>query len=393
MDPALIQQATARYRDEIIALRRDLHQHAELSGEEVRTAQVVADRMAQAGLQVRTGVGGHGIIATLGEGEPCFLLRADMDALPLQEETGLPWASVNDGATHACGHDFHTAWLVGAALVLTDLGLPRGSVRFVFQPAEEAISGAARMIADGALDDPVPVACCGGHVWPDLPVGEIALRPGPNLAAADRFTITVTGAGTHGANPHKGHDPIPVAAEIILALQTLVSRRLDPIRSAVVSVCHMAAGSAFNIIPAEAVIGGTVRTLQPADRDMIEHTMGELAAGIAAAHQCAAQLDYGRGVPATITDVDMTALAGRAMISVLGADRVKHQDQLSMGGEDFSLFLERCPGALLWVGCTAPDAVDSKPLHHPGFVGDDGCLEPTMAALAAIALEALAPPK
>jgi len=390
MDTALLQRTVEKYHEEIIALRRDLHQHPEHSGAEERTARVVAERLRQAGLDVRTGVGGHGVIALLGAGEPCALLRADMDALPLQEVTGLPWASVHDGATHACGHDFHTAWLVGAALLLGDIGLPRGSVKFVFQPAEEAIAGAAGMIEQGALDDPTPMACCGAHVSPDLPAGQIALRPGPNLAAADRFTITVTGAGTHGANPHKGRDPIPVAAEIIQALQTLVARRLDPLNSAVVSVCRLAAGSAFNIIPAEAVLEGTVRTLLPADRDLIERALGELAAGIAGAHGCAARLQYVRGVPATITDAAITELAQCAMLRVLPAAQVRPQEHLSMGAEDFSLFLERCPGALLWVGSADPSGEPSKPLHHPGFVGDEGCLEPAMLALAAIALEVLA---
>lgn len=389
MDPALLQRTTARHLDEVIALRRDLHQHPELSGAEERTARVVAERLRQAGLDVRTGVGGHGVVATLGEGRPCFLLRADMDALPLQEDTGLPWSSTCPGVAHACGHDFHTAWLVGAALVLRDIGLPRGCVKFVFQPAEEAIAGAAPMIEQGILEEPPVDAVCGAHTGPDLKVGEIALRPGPNLAAADRFAITVTGVGAHGAHPNCARDPIPVAAEIILALQTLVSRRLHPLNAAVLSVCRMAAGSAFNIIPDEAVLEGTVRTLRPEDRDMIEEAMGQLVASLAAAHGCTSKLDYARGVPATITDADVTDLARRALLRVMPAEQVKLQEQVSMGAEDFSLFLERCPGALLSVGCTAPGTEDVKSLHQPGFAGDDGCLQPAMVALSAIALEYL----
>lgn len=389
MDADLLHRLAEQFRDEIIALRRDLHQHPELGHAEARTAAVVAERLQEAGIPVQTGVGGNGVVATLGAGEPCILLRADMDALPLTETTGLPWASVHDGVTHACGHDFHTAWLLGAALMLQQADLPRGQVRFVFQPAEEAIAGAAGMIADGILDEPAGIVSCGAHVSPDMPAGQIALRPGPNLAAADRFSITVTGAGTHGAHPEKGRDPIPVAAQIILALQTLVSRRLDPLHSAVISVCRMGAGSAFNIIPSEATLEGTVRTLRPEDQDMLEQAMDQLVQGVAAAHDCTATLSYTRGVPATITDPAMTELATRAMGRVLSPEDVLFREQISMGAEDFSLFLQRCPGALLWVGCTDPEAVDVKPLHHPAFCGDERCLEAAMLALSAIALEYL----
>jgi len=379
-------RAADLYIDEIVAIRRDLHQHPELSGHEERTASVVAARLSQAGLNVKTDIGGHGVVALLGSGEPCVALRADMDALPVQEETGLPWASRHPGLAHACGHDFHTAWLVGAALILQEVGLPRGSVKFIFQPAEEAISGAAAMIAAGVLENPPVTAIGGAHVWPELSVGEIALRAGPNLAAADRFSILIHGAGTHGAHPHQGRDPIPVSAELILALQTLVSRRLNPLDAAVVSVCRVAAGSAFNIIPESAELEGTVRTLRPEDQEMIEGAMSQLAQHIALAHGCEATLHYERGVPATITDPMMTAFAESVLRDVFAPDAIKTRDQLSMGAEDFAFFLQRCPGILLWIGCTPEGASDVKPLHHPGFVADEGCLKPAMIALAAFAL-------
>lgn len=389
MDKQTVVAASQRHLDEILSLRRDLHQHPELSGQERRTAATVAERLRRAGLAVRTDIGGHGVAAVLGDGEPCLALRADMDALPLQELTDLPFASENDGVMHACGHDFHTAWLVGAALVLQEVGLPRGSVKFIFQPAEEALGGARGMIEAGVLDDPPVSAVCAAHVWPEYPAGQIALRPGPNLAAADKFGITITGAGSHGANPHKGRDPIPVAAEIILALQTVVTRRVDPLRPVVISVCRIAAGTAFNIIPSTATLEGTVRTLTPEDQDLVEQAIGELATGIAAAHGCSAEVDYLRGVPPTITDADMTNLAWRALEEVLGPAQVRLQEEPSMGAEDFSFFLQRCPGAVLWVGSTTPGDPAVKPLHHPQYVGDEGCLQPTMAGLAAIALEYL----
>lgn len=383
-----ITQAVSRQLECIVALRRDLHRQPELGGQEAATAARVAEVLTGAGLAVRTDVAGHGLVAQLGSGSPCIGLRSDMDALPVAEGTGLAWASECPGLMHACGHDFHTAWLVGAALVLKEVGLPRGSVKFIFQPAEEILSGARGMIAAGVLsDEPRLDAVVAGHVMPDRLCGRIALRPGPNLAAADSFSITVKGAGTHGASPHRGKDPIPVAAEIVLALQTLVSRRMDPLDSAVITVGQIHAGSAFNIIPPEVELNGTVRTLLPEHQELLEREIGHLARNIAAAHHCGIDYDFTRGVPATVTDPEMTRLATEAMSEVLSAEAVEVQERPSMGGEDFSYFLQQVPGALLWVGC-APDvaATQTMSLHHPHFCPDEGCLETTMTAFAAIAL-------
>lgn len=373
---------------EIIAFRRDLHQHPELSGTEERTAAQVAQRLQAAGIPCRTGVGGHGVVAVIGEGHPCIGLRCDMDALPLQEEAEVPWASQTPGVMHACGHDFHTAWLLGAGLALARHGLPRGSVKLLFQPAEESLGGAAHMIADGALQNPPVDVVCGAHVMPEYVCGEVALMPGPNLAASDTFTVTVTGKGTHGANPHLGRDPLPVAAEIIMALQTLVSRRLDPLEPAVVSVCQIHGGQAFNIIPPLVELNGTVRTLREEPRDLLESALAEVCQGIATAHGCQAEVIYTRGVPPTITDPAVTAAVTRSLQSALGEDRVILREQPNMGGEDFSYMLERVPGALLWVGCT-PETQPPSSLHNPHFCGDDACLQVVMLAFGAIALDYL----
>ncbi|MEN6644232.1 MAG: amidohydrolase [Armatimonadia bacterium] len=391
MDASSLQQAVAKHLDEIITLRRDLHRHPELSGQEQRTAAVVAQRLRACGFQVEEGIGGYGLIAQIGEGSPCIGLRCDMDALPVTEETGLEYASDSPGVMHACGHDFHTAWTIGAALVLQELGLPRGTVKFIFQPAEETLGGAAGMIAAGALaGEPRLDAIVGAHVMADRLAGTVALRSGPNLAAADAFTVRIVGAGAHGANPNRGRDPIPVAAEIVMALQTLVSRRLDPLEAAVVSVCQFNAGSAYNIIPMEATLAGTVRTLLTDHRDMIEQAMRELCTDIAHAHRCEAEFTYRRGVPATVTDEAVTALSVAAIQEALGSDIVQRQERPSMGGEDFSYLLQQVPGALLWVGC-APDeqAAATMSLHHPQFAADERCLPLAMAALAAIALKYL----
>lgn len=386
-DKSQIADAVNAVLPEILALRRELHRHPELSGREANTAATVAARLSAAGLAVRTGIGGHGVTALVGHGEPCLLLRADMDALPIQEQTGLDCASEVPGVMHACGHDFHTAWLTGTGLVLQRLGLPRGSVKLVFQPAEEALSGAADMLAADILSDPPVAAVCGAHVAPDRLVGEIALRPGSNLAAADAFTLRILGAGTHGANPHMGRDPIPVAAEIVLALQTLISRRFDPLASAVVSVCQIHGGSAFNIIPPAVELQGTVRTMLPEHRDMLEQAIKQVATNICHAHNCQLEMEYRRGVPPTVTDAGMTDLAREALEAVLETGNVCHHEQPSMGAEDFALYLQQRPGALLWVGC-APDEEQKRTmsLHHPHFCADEGCLRTTMLGLVSIAL-------
>lgn len=388
---AELNAAVDKHVEQTVALRRRLHEHPELGFEEVQTAAAVAELLEAAGLTVRRGVGGTGVVATLGSGGPCFGLRADMDALPVTEAPEAPFVSQTPGVMHACGHDFHTAWLAGAALAAREAGLPRGSLKFIFQPAEETIKGAARTLADGALQDPPVDAVCGAHVSPDLLTGQIGLRPGPNLAAADGFTIRVLGAGTHGASPHRGKDPIPAAAEIVLALQTLVSRRLDPLHSAVVSVCEFHAGSAFNIIPPHADLEGTVRTLLPDDRALLREAIGEVARGAAAAHGCTVEYGYHEGVPATVTDAELTTLAQGALREALGSEHVEARENPQMGAEDFSLYLQQCPGALLWVGCTpAGQQTRRLSLHHPEFVGDEGCLRPAMLGLLAVAYEYLA---
>lgn len=382
-----IDTLVAENLDEIIALRREFHQRPELGGQETATAARVAEILKTRGWTVRTAVGGTGVVATLGSGGPCIALRADMDALPIQECTGLEYASSTPGVMHACGHDFHTAWLVGVGLVASTLGLPRGTLKLIFQPAEETLHGAIGMIADGALENPSVEAICGAHVAPDLLTGQVTLSPGPNLAAADRFRLQINGVGSHGAHAYLGKDPIPVAAEIILALQTLVTRRLDPIHSAVLSVCQIKAGSAHNIIPDCAELVGTVRTLMPQDQDLLEQAIGEMATSIAAAHGCTVEYEYARGVPATITDPTMTSLAESALVEALGRDKISPREAVSMGAEDFSYFLQRCPGALLAIGCSPDEATArTMSLHNAKFQGDEACLAPTIKGLLAIAL-------
>lgn len=390
MDPIRLASAAANVADEIIEFRRDLHRHPELSEHEERTAARVAERLAQAGIPVRSGVAGHGLLAQIGTGEPCVGLRADMDALPITEQTGLPWTSETPGVMHACGHDFHTSWLLGAGLILQQLGVAGGSVKLLFQPAEEGLHGAEDMIADGCLSDPPLRAIVGAHVAPEFSTGIIGLRPGPNLSAADRFTITLTGRGTHGSSPQRGIDPIPAAAELISALQTIITRRLSPLHNAVLSVCQVHAGTAFNIIPAQAELSGTVRTLIAEDQNLIEQALIEMAERVAAVHGCSAQINYFRGVPATITDPAVTETVRLAAEQVLDPGQVIAVTQPSMGAEDFAFYLQTVPGAVLHVGCSGPASPqESRSLHCPGFVGDEACLLPAMKTLAAAALALL----
>jgi amidohydrolase len=376
---------------EIIAFRRDLHQHPELSGAEVRTAGQVLQRLQAAGIPVRTEVGGHGLVALIGEGNPCVGLRCDMDALPVREEAPVPWASQTDDVMHACGHDFHTAWLLGAGLALARHGLPRGSVKLLFQPAEETLNGAMGMIADGALQNPRVDVIAGAHVMPEYQAGQVGLMPGPNLAASYGFAVTITGQGSHGANPHLGRDPLPVAAELISALQTVVSRRRDPLDPAVLSVCQFHAGQANNIIPTTATFSGTLRSLRPETRTLFDQAIREISQGIATAHGCQAEVTFTEGVPPTITDLETTDRMTASLQAVLGDEQVIRRELPSMGGEDFSFMLKEVPGALLWVGCTAKDQIYA-PLHNPHFCGDDQCLETVMLGYGAFALDYLNQP-
>jgi amidohydrolase len=385
--PAALRTAADHFLQEVVELRRSIHSQPELGGCEVVTAAQVADRLARSGIEVRTGVGGHGVVATVGCGSPCIALRADMDALPIQEATGLPWESRNPGVMHACGHDFHTAWLVGAGLVLQEVGLPRGIVKLIFQPSEETLGGALGMIASGVLTDPDVHAICGAHVWPEYPAGVIGLREGPNLAAADRFRVVISGSGTHGAMPHLGRDPVIPAAEMVLALQTLVSRRLDPQVPGVLSVCQMHAGTAFNVIPGVAELGGTVRSVREEDRQALQHGIEDCCGAIAIAHGCTAEVEYERGVPPTTGDARMTRLARDCVAGVSQGEIEVIEARASMGAEDFAFYLEHCPGALLWIGCGGTHGnPQASPLHDAHFVAAEECLHPAMLSMAAIAL-------
>jgi amidohydrolase len=380
--------------DELIAVRRDLHQHPELGFEEVRTAGVVALRLRALGLEPRTEVGRTGVMCTIRGGQPgrTVLLRADMDALPIQEENDTPYRSQSAGKMHACGHDCHTSILLAVAksLVAQQKDLA-GTVVLCFQPAEELggpKGGAEAVIQDGALD-PKPDAAFGLHVWQDLPLGVVGVTEGPWMAAVDEFTVTVKGKGAHAAMPQGSIDPVVCAAHMVTALQSLVSRNTDPFQQLVVSVTQLRAGSAFNIIPETAWFNGTIRLF---DRELWTRVPGQferVVKGVAAAFGCEAEILYERGNMPTVNDKAMCAFARAAATSVVGAANLR-DDVRTMGGEDFSSFLARVPGVFIAVGSRNEGKGLVHEHHHPRFDVDEESLRIGAEILLRTALNYLA---
>ncbi|WP_426958872.1 M20 aminoacylase family protein [Muricoccus radiodurans] len=372
----------ARLRDllpELVAIRHDLHAHPEIGREEFRTAALVAERLRGWGLEVTERVGGLGVVATLRGARPgqrAIGLRADMDALYIEEATGLPYASANAGLMHACGHDGHTTMLLGAARLLAERPDFGGTVHFIFQPAEEGRGGARAMLDDGLFERFPVDAVYGMHNMPDLPLGRFAIRPGPFMAAGDRWTVTFRGSGGHGgAAPHLSTDVTVLLAQYILALQTIVSRHVAPVDTAVVSVGALQGGSlgATNVMPAEVTLGGTNRTYRPEVRDLIENRMRELAAGLAALAGATAEVRYDRRGPPLVNHAEPTASAVAAATAVVGAEAVDPDAPPVTAGEDFAHMLTARPGAFIFLGNAAGRATSSG-LHTPTYDFNDDAI-------------------
>jgi hippurate hydrolase len=381
---AALREMIARELPDLIAIRRDLHAHPELGYEEKRTSEVVQRELQKDGIAYKAGLaGGTGVFAHLPASSHTGTvgLRADMDALPIAEETGAPYASTISGKMHACGHDGHTTILIGAARVLSKLArqssLPR-PVSFFFQPAEEGGAGAKRMIDDGCMNGRVlgpPVAeMFGLHGWPRLPLGVVATRSGPLLAASDRFDIVVKGVGAHAAWPHGSRDPIVAAAAIVGALQTIASRNVGPLDSVVVSITMLAAGTAYNVIPSTATISGTVRTLTPAVLEIAQRRLKEIAIGVAQAYGCEAAVDYRLGYPVTLNDPGAVETFNRTARQALGEDRVLNMPQPVMGGEDFSFYSQVVPSCFFVLGLIPPGKKSMPDLHQPDFNFNDDAI-------------------
>ncbi len=353
----------------LVELRRDLHKHPELKFQETRTSETVAKLLREWGLEVSEGLAQTGVVGLLDTGKPgpVLALRADMDALPIQEVQDRPYASQNPGLMHACGHDAHVTMLLGAARVLAATQtLARGAVKFVFQPGEEGGAGGLKMVQAGVLENPKVDMALALHVFPTLRVGEVGLTPGPALASVDDFLIRLRGRGSHAAHPHTAKDPILAAVALVQALQSIVSRGTDPLESLVVSVTRFQAGTAFNIIPEEAEIWGTIRALKEPVRASAQASLEEIAKGIAAAHGVQVETELRRGYPVLCNDPEVIAFVEEVASALLGKERVLRLPA-SMGSEDFSYFLERCPGAFVVIGCSDPQGGPAPMLHTPQF--------------------------
>ena len=377
------------FGDKIMTLRRDIHREPELGFDTEKTAEKVLDALNGLPLEIQTGVAQNGLVALLRGAElgPTLVLRADMDALPIQEETRLPFASEEDSKMHACGHDGHTSMLVGAAHVLSEMQQElEGNIKFVFQPAEEGGRGGGRvMIEEGILEDVSYVFAL--HLWPLLPHGTVAAKAGPIMAASDRFVLKVRGRGGHAAMPHLTADAAVISAHVVVALQTLVAREVNPVKPAVLTFGKIEAGSAFNVIPEEAEIAGTVRTLDPDLRQTLPERIEDLARGLVRGMRGDAELDYEFCYPVTRNDPEMSGLALETARSLFGDEAVVEVDHPSMGAEDFAFFLEKLPGAYVWLGCR--DEEHTSSVHTPTFGFDEDILPKGSALLAALALKAL----
>jgi len=381
----LQQEIEENFGEKIVALRRDIHREPELGFDTVKTAEKVLAALDGLPLDIETGVARNGIVATLrGEGDgPIVALRADMDALPMKEQTGLPFASETEGRMHACGHDGHTSMLVGAAHALSGMGdRLGGTVKFVFQPAEEGGGGGRVMVDEGVADDVSSIFAL--HLWPGLPFGKVATKAGPIMAAADAFEMEIRGSGGHGAMPHLAADAVVIAAQVVTALQILVSREVDPVEPTVLTVGEIRAGTAFNIIPEKAHLGGTVRTLNPDLRERMPERIEAVASGIAQGMRGDANLDYTFSYPVTVNDEAAAARVLSVAEDLLGGQSALEVPDPSMAAEDFAFFLEKVPGAFIWLGV----GEDVSGLHTPKFAFDEEVLPRGSALLAALALDA-----
>ena len=398
-----IDKAISKNLNTIIDLRHQIHQYPELGNREFKTAKLVAEHLRSLGIEVETDIAYTGVVGVLKGNKPgpVVAVRADMDALPVTEETDLPFKSTvkttyldkEVGVMHACGHDIHTSVQLGVASVLASMkrSLP-GTVKFIFQPAEEGPppgeeGGAELMLKEGVFDNPKPSAVFGLHTHAALAVGELGLTIGPAMAAVDQFIITIKGKQSHGAYPHKSVDPIIMATEVVTAFQTIRSRSLSPLEPSVVTVGIIRGGERFNIIPEEVHLEGTVRTYDPEVQDMVEKRMNEILKGITLAYGGSFELNYERGTPATINNPELCKQMIPTLERVVGKDNLKMMDPV-MGGEDFAIFANEVPGIYYRLGVVKPGTTSGW-IHTPTFRADDSCLEVGIRAMSNMVVDYL----
>ena len=363
----------AEFRDEMTAWRRDLHRFPELAFEEVRTSDFVADKLGEWGIEVHRGLAKTGVVGVVrGQRDSgrAIGLRADMDALPIQELNTFAYASRTSGKMHACGHDGHTTMLLGAAKYLAETRNFAGTVYLIFQPAEEHFGGGRVMVEEGLFKQFPMEAVYGLHNMPGVPLGEIAMRPGAAMAATDTFEIRLTGQGAHAAMPNRGVDPIMIAAQIVTAVQTIASRRVDPVESVVLTVTQVHGGDAWNVIPETVTMRGTARTLIAPVRDQVQEELRRIVAGIAEAHGAKVEIDWNGGYPPTVNDAAATDFAARVAAEVVGGEKVTADAPPLMGAEDFSYMLQEKPGCYIWLGNGVGEK-GGRGLHNPHYDFND----------------------
>ena len=372
-------------------LRRDFHMHPELGFQEVRTAGIVANELRDLGLEVHTGIAETGVVALV-KGQhpgPVLLVRFDMDALPVQEETGAEYASQTPGIMHACGHDGHTAiGLTVARILNAHRNQIHGTVKLVFQPAEEGIGGAKRMVEEGVLENPRPDSTLALHLWNVKPLGWLGITPGPLMAASETFSITITGKGGHGASPHTTADPLYAAAQIVTALQSIVSRNVPPLETAVVSVTSIHSGTTFNVIPQTAELQGTIRTFNPEIRKKVLSRFREIATGVADALNCTAEVQTEDITPAVINDPEITHRV-QQVAQQLFPDAKIDTDARTMGSEDMAFMMEDIPGCYFFIGSANSARGLDAAHHHPRFDFDESALTTGAALMSAVVLDLL----
>jgi amidohydrolase len=392
MKPALKGRGEA-YRERIVSLRRHLHQFPEVSGEEHATSETVQERLDEQGISFTAGFARTGVLGVVEGGRPgkTVALRADLDALPIQEENDHSFVSKVDGVMHACGHDAHTAMLVGAGWLLDEVReeLP-GRVLLLFQPAEEAspTGGALRMMKEGVFREHPPHVIFAQHVWPELPAGQVGVRGGPMTGASDRFKVTIEGQGGHASKPHQTIDAIVVANQIINSLQTVVSRDVDPLRSAVLTIGKIRAGTRYNAIAQKATLEGTIRTFGAHTKERVKARFHSIVGGVAGSMEASAHIKYWDGYPATVNTPEWAERVRKTAHDLLGADATPEIEP-SLGGEDFGRFLLDYPGAYYRLGTAFSNPTEKRRLHDSRFDIDEAALQPGTELLAQLAVDAL----
>lgn len=386
-----VEELVDKYLDEVISIRRYLHQNPELSLKEFKTSEFVAKELNKLGLPVQRGIENNGVVSNLnlGKGEKTLMLRADMDALPIQEETNFEFKSNNPGVMHACGHDVHTAILLGVIKILNEIKDEiNGNVKFVFQPAEEnnPTGGAPLMIKEGVLENPHVDNAVAIHVW-DYPIGKIALKPNAMMSESNRIFINIKGQASHASKPHEGHDAIVCAAYLITQLQTIVSRAIDPSDVVVLTLSKINGGVRYNVLPGEVSIEGTVRCSSVEACEILPDKIEEFVKDVCKIHGCDYEYKFSHGYPVTMNDPKLTRLVKKSIIDSMGEDSLVEMDNPDTGGEDFSFFAKEVPSCFMLLGCKSEKNEDTCILHNSKFNCDEDCIKIGIKAIVNIVID------